>query len=620
MEIQGPEESRPELLRPTADFEALEKERAAMAEQLSASESRYRLLAENISDVIVTLGMDLRPTFLSPSITRLLGHSVEEAMQLTMQEVLSERSRQEALTAFREELARCSSEQADYTPRMIDVEMLRKDGTCVWVEAGSSFIRDKNGSPAGILSVLRDIGKRKQAEDALRDSERSYRLLAENVSDAIWTMDTDLRYTYISPSIVRLRGYTIEEAKSHTLEQNLTPASVQLALRVLAEQTEREAKGLQGPYETVTLEMELICKDGSTVWTENKITYLRDSERRLTGYLGVTRDISERKRAEDMFKTLASSSPVGIYIVQDGRFRFVNPQFQKYTGYTEAELLGMQSLQFATPDDRARVRDSAVKMLKGERTLPYEYRIINKYGEARWVLETVVPITYEGRPATLGNYMDITDRKKAEQELEKSFLKLQNILDETVEVLASVAEKRDPYTAGHQRRVAELASAIARRMGLSLEQVECTRVAGLLHDIGKIYVPAEILSKPGKISDYEYSIIKTHPQVGYDIVKKIEFPWPVAEVILQHHERLGGSGYPSGLCGSQIIQEARILGVADVVEAMSSHRPYRSALGIDVALEEVSRNQGTLYDVDVVAACLSLFREGSFSFTAPVSS
>jgi putative nucleotidyltransferase with HDIG domain len=174
---------------------------------------------------------------------------------------------------------------------------------------------------------------------------------------------------------------------------------------------------------------------------------------------------------------------------------------------------------------------------------------------------------------------------------------------------------KDPYTAGHQRGVAQLACAIAKEMGLPEEQIEGIRMAGLIHDIGKITIPAEILSRLGPLNDLEYGIIKTHSQAGYNILNgTIEFPWPVAQIVLQHHERMDGSGYPQGLSGEEILLEARILAVADVVEAMASNRPYRSARGIDKALKEISRNKGILYDPEVVDACLKLFTEKGFKF------
>jgi putative nucleotidyltransferase with HDIG domain len=171
---------------------------------------------------------------------------------------------------------------------------------------------------------------------------------------------------------------------------------------------------------------------------------------------------------------------------------------------------------------------------------------------------------------------------------------------------------RDPYTAGHQRRVADLARAIATEMGISADQTDFIRIACTIHDIGKISVPAEILSKPTKLTDIEFSLIKAHAQSGYDILKDIEFPWPVADVVLQHHERMDGSGYPRNLNGEDILIEARILSVADVVEAVASYRPYRPGLGIDLALTEIEKNSGIFYDSAVADACLRLFREKGF--------
>jgi putative two-component system response regulator len=204
--------------------------------------------------------------------------------------------------------------------------------------------------------------------------------------------------------------------------------------------------------------------------------------------------------------------------------------------------------------------------------------------------------------------------QRAEEELRQSYVKSRRTLEEIVHALASAVEMKDPYTAGHQRRVTQLACAIAREMGLSEEWIEGLRIAAAIHDIGKINVPAEILRKPSALSDLEYALVRTHPQVGHDVLKGIEFPWPVAQIVLQHHERMDGSGYPQGLSGEEIILEARILGVADVVEAMASHRPYRSTLGMYEALGEISQNRGIFYDPDVVDACLKLFTEKGFEF------
>lgn len=206
------------------------------------------------------------------------------------------------------------------------------------------------------------------------------------------------------------------------------------------------------------------------------------------------------------------------------------------------------------------------------------------------------------------------NRRLAVEALERSLEDLKKALDGTVNALASLAERRDPYTAGHQRRVAQLACAIAAEMKLPKEKIEGLGVAGVLHDIGKIYVPAEILSKPTRLLDIERSLIKNHVEVSHEVLKEIEFPWPVAEIVLQHHERMDGSGYPRGLKGDQILIEARILAVADVVEAMASHRPYRPAWGLDKALLEILQNRGTQFDPDVVDVCMELFQMKDFKF------
>jgi putative nucleotidyltransferase with HDIG domain len=210
---------------------------------------------------------------------------------------------------------------------------------------------------------------------------------------------------------------------------------------------------------------------------------------------------------------------------------------------------------------------------------------------------------------------EIIERKLAEFKLKQSYHQLENNLDEMVRAMSLTVEERDPYTAGHQRRTTELAVALAREMGLSDHQCKGLRMAGLIHDMGKIAIPAEILSKPGGLNNVEFQLIKRHPRVGYDILKQFDFPWAVDRIVLQHHERLNGSGYPQGLKGDRILLEARILCIADVVETIESHRPYRPGLGIDEALEEISRNRDRLYDPHGVDACLHLFKSKGFQYS-----
>jgi PAS domain S-box-containing protein/putative nucleotidyltransferase with HDIG domain len=322
---------------------------------------------------------------------------------------------------------------------------------------------------------------------------------------------------------------------------------------------------------------------------------------------------AEVVKSEEFARALIRSAGTGIYIIQKGRFIYVNSIFQDTTGYTETELINSNSMNLVHPDDRELVREKAIENLKTKGyPKPYEYRFIKKSGEIIWVLERVTSTEYRGSQATVGSFMDITERKLAEEELKNGLKQLRKAMEGSVQAMALMVESRDPYTAGHQKRVAQLACAIAKEMGLPEDQIDGIRMAASTHDIGKIRIPADILSKPGKLEEIESMIVKAHPQVGYEVLKEIDFPYPVAEAVLQHHERIDGSGYPSGLTGDQIIIEARILGVADVVEAMASHRPYRPAIGIKEAIEEISQNRGILYDAEVVDACVRLFQINGF--------
>jgi len=212
------------------------------------------------------------------------------------------------------------------------------------------------------------------------------------------------------------------------------------------------------------------------------------------------------------------------------------------------------------------------------------------------------------------NFRDITELKRSEEELHETLKTLRRALGGTIQAIALTVEKKDPYTAGHQQRVSDLARAIGTEMRLPKQTIDGIRLAASIHDIGKNSVPADILSKPGKLSDNEFGIIKTHPEVGYEILRGIRFPWPIAKTILQHHERLDGSGYPRGLKGPEILIEAKIIAVADVVEAISSHRPYRPALGMNVAIHEITKGRGTIYDAEAVDACIRLVQQKNFKF------
>ncbi len=257
----------------------------------------------------------------------------------------------------------------------------------------------------------------------------------------------------------------------------------------------------------------------------------------------------------------------------------------------------------------------ALKSFSDGRLHRHESKIVDGEGQVIYFASTANVAIWgdDGQPqAVIKISKDITSQKMACDQLQSNMEKMRKNLAGTIQAMARTVETRDAYTAGHQRRTAVLARAIAQEMGLEPDRIDGIRMAGVIHDLGKISVPAEILSKPGRISDIEFGLIKNHPTAGFEILRDIDFQWPVAEIVLQHHERMDGSGYPNGLKGDDILLEARILGVADVVEAMASHRPYRASLGLDKAINEITAKSGTAYDPEVVNASLRLFEKGFF--------
>jgi len=321
------------------------------------------------------------------------------------------------------------------------------------------------------------------------------------------------------------------------------------------------------------------------------------------------------RESEEKYRNLFENANETIFVAQDGKVVFFNPMALMLLGYEGAEFASRPFIDFIHPDDRGMIIDRHFRRLKGEDiTRRYSFRIIHKDGGVKWVDLDTVLIDWKGKPATLNFMNDITERRQAEEEREQNFERVRKALLATVHAISRTVEIKDPYTSGHQQRVADLSRAMAAEMGLSAERQDFIHTASIIHDIGKIALPAEILSKPTKLTELEFSLIKTHARIGFDILKDIEFPWPVADVVFQHHERMNGSGYPQGIKGKNILQEARILAVADVVEAITFHRPYRPALGIDFALEEIYGNKGILYDAAAADACLRLFKEKDYTW------
>jgi PAS domain S-box-containing protein len=322
------------------------------------------------------------------------------------------------------------------------------------------------------------------------------------------------------------------------------------------------------------------------------------------------------RQSEEKYRSILETIQEGYFEVDfAGNFTFFNDSLCRNLGYSKEELMGMNNRQYTDKEYSKKLFQAFNKVYNtGEPTEGFDWQIIRKDGTKRSIEASVsLQKDSSGKPTGFrGIARDVTERKQAEEKLLLTLESLRKAFGTIIKVMVSAVEMRDPYTSGHQIRSADLARAIATEMGLPQDKINGIRLAGSIHDIGKLSIPADILSKPSKLTNIEFSLIKEHSRVGYEMLKDVESPWPLAQIVYQHHERIDGSGYPKNLKGDEIIIEASIMAVADVVEAMASHRPYRPALGIKAALEEIKKNKGILYDEAVADTCLRLFLEKNY--------
>ncbi|MFC1938873.1 HD domain-containing phosphohydrolase [Chloroflexota bacterium] len=331
---------------------------------------------------------------------------------------------------------------------------------------------------------------------------------------------------------------------------------------------------------------------------------------------GYSREKEALSRAEEQLRIIVENTYDIVFQLSPlGVIQYVSPRVKELYGYTPEDLIGKHFKKTTPLGELPRALKVVKTVLSGKVISNFQIKQMDANGKIFTMEISGAPVRKDGKIVAVEGIMrDITERKLAEEEAKHSAEKMIKAMEDTIQAMAMIVEMRDPYTAGHQRRVTQLASAIGREISISKNRINGLRLAGLIHDIGKVRVPAEILTNPNGLSEVEFAMIKTHPLVGYEILKTIDLPWPIAQIVYQHHERMNGSGYPRGISGEDIIVEARILAVADVVEAISSHRPYRPARGIDVALDEIRTNTGVLYDRVIVVTCLKLFNEKGFEF------
>lgn len=573
----------------------------------------YKEMAKVVTDqpiqgILIAQGNPPRIVFANNTIATILGRQVEEITRLVpekMKDILYPDDRALFFQRYQERL------EGKPVPNHYEFRALRPDGSIVWVEIYLSRI-EFNGQPS-IFVTLHDITDRKQSQDALKESDTRYRTLFEESRDAIFITSVDGRFIDFNQSMLDLFGYAREEM----INMDVADCYHKPSDRKMFQAT-MEKNGSVRDYEAP-----LKKKDGTPMNCLLTSASWKDSKGAISGYQGIIRDISEQKKERQALQesmaqyrsTIESFSDAIHVIDKDFKLVMMNDSFKAWCRELglPSEFDGRPVFELFPflPD---KVRDEYQHVIRTGEVLITEES--SQIGNRTFYTETrKIPVLENEKVARVITVVrDITEKHRAHEDFLESCAKMRRILEETTYTLASTVEKRDPYTAGHQKRVAHLAQAIAVELGLTADEIEGIKMASLIHDIGKIYVPAEILNKPGRLTEIEYNLIKAHPQLSFDILKTIEFPWPVARAILQHHERIDGSGYPLGLAAADIIREAKILMVADVVEAIFSNRPYRPARGIDKALEEISRNRNVLYDPQVVDACLDLFNKKDFKF------
>jgi len=601
------DEEKQHLYQTLAEQGAVALRAARLREEIRESQQRFQGLVETLSDWIWEVDQNGIYTYVSPMVQALLGYEPEEVLGKTPFDLMPPEEAERVKIDFEGLLA------AHEPIVALENTNRHKDGRLVVFETSGAPFFDAEGRFKGYRGVDRDITSRKQAEDELREKQETINAIIETSQDWIWAIDSQGVHTYSNPAIERILGYRMEEIVG-SLSLDLMHEDDKKMVESILRECEEKRCGWNN------LLLRWRHKNGTYRYLESNAVPILNSKGDLIGFRGVDRDITERKQAEaalreseEKYRDFVENINDIIYATDEsGIVTYISPAIEPISGYTPSEIIGRAFSDFVYEEDLPDIMEQFQRDIAGHPE-PREYRMLTKSGDVRWVHTSSQPFLQETRVMGVrGVLTDITERKQGEEALRRSYNQLQETFISTIKALASTVEMKDQYTAGHQPRVTQLACAIAEEMGLSEDQIEGIRMAGLIHDIGKIVVPAEILNKPGPLTEVQYEMIKMNPQAGYDILKEIKFPWPVAQIVLQHHELMDGSGYPQGLSGEGIMVEARILTVANVVEAMTAHRPYRPAYDIKEAFAEISQNRGVKYDSSAVDACLRLFTKKGF--------
>ena len=477
-------------------------------------------------------------------------------------------------------------------------------------EAGRDSVREC----LDVLVTVPDYPRNRVALGA----EDKFQALLDIIADGLALIDTAGTIVGINKAIVEISSYPEEELLGRPFE-TLKMFPPKSAVGMLSHLNQTLSDQGVSPFEA-----EAYSRSGEQLKLRIQLSPWRKMGK-VVGAVAVIKDITGHRPTEEAshdgserFRNLLETTSDWVWELNEKSvYTYVNPRVRDILGYEPEEVLGKTLFDLMPLQEANRlikVLSSAVASQK-----PFKFvQMAKSRKDGRTVLLESSGIPFFDGNGVLRGYRgihrDITERRQAEEQVQQTFRQLESTVESVIQAISLTVEMRDRYTAGHQERVKQLACAIAREMHLPSEKIQVIRVAGLLHDLGKIFIPSDILTKPGRLTDVEFALIKSHPQSAYDILKGIEFPWPIAKVVFQHHERLDGSGYPSALQGENIELEARIIAVADVVEAMTFHRAYRPALGLDAALKEINKCKAVLYDPTAAEACLDVFLDHGFKW------
>ena len=609
----------------------------------------YQLVLYNAHDLITIHKLaDLSYEYVNPATLKALGYSQEELFAKSPLDLIHPEDINSVMKRLKEDLPKGKGHHK--------FRYLRKNGTYVDLEA-TAVILPRENDDAAMVIISRDISALKQAKAA----ENYCQTIFENTGAATMIIEEDMTVTMVNDEYQRLLGYEKEDLIGIKWTELIPSDSVanmrefhrlrRIDPSAVPHKYKTHLLDKQGKYRDGLVAVDIIPETNKSVATFIDFTEFNRIDRALKAISAVTAAIIHAEDEENLLKVVCRKIvEVGGYsLAWVGYVRADQKQKVQPIAYAGTNNAYLAKLNIALHDPKRGQGPTGTAIKTGKPVVTTNFKNDDTFKP--WLKDALrrgfkssmdIPLmadnTAFGVLSIYSNETDVFDNEEQRllldmannlayaiislnarlegnqtaQKLEKSLEKMQRSLMQAVTALGTALDIKDPYTAGHQKKVSRLAVAIAEEMGLSKDQIEGISVAGNLHDIGKINVPSEILSKPGKLSDLEFAMIKTHCQAGFEIIKKIEFPWPVAEILLQHHERIDGSGYPRGLIGDELLLETRIMAVADVVAAMASHRPYRPALGIGTALEEIALNRGILYDPEVVDACLKVFWEKGF--------